>query len=123
MRHLRHRRFGLPWMLGLTQCPTPGVTSRNVTGARQPRALRNVTESRATVGPTGSRAVRISAGDSEGPKAVECPKALGLDVEPLAKVTDNFGNRVEVRYGEMVILGGLIEDVIAELQAKKANDR
>jgi len=41
----------------------------------------------------------------------------------LTRVTDDFGGHIEVRYGERIILGKLIDDVIAGLAAKKANDR
>ena len=38
-------------------------------------------------------------------------------------VTDDLGSRIEVRRGECVIIGKLIDDEIAALGAKTANDR
>lgn len=58
-------------------------------------------------------------GDSEGCGTLK----RASDVTCRVRVTDDFGHRVEVRYGEVLILGRLIEDVIAKLQAEKANDR
>jgi hypothetical protein len=37
-------------------------------------------------------------------------------------VTDDLGEHVEVRIGEAVILGPLMDDVLALLKAKRANE-
>ncbi|GEM_PF-6749078 len=38
-------------------------------------------------------------------------------------VMDDLGSHIEIRRGEPVIIGRLIDEVIAELEAKIANDR
>jgi hypothetical protein len=38
-------------------------------------------------------------------------------------VTDDLGSPIEIRRGECDIIGKLIDDLIAELEAKTANDR
>ncbi len=38
------------------------------------------------------------------------------------KVTDDLGERIEVRIGEAVILGPLFDNVLEELRAKRANE-
>lgn len=40
----------------------------------------------------------------------------------ISRVTDDFGERIEVRFGEALILGPLIESVLQELRAKAANE-
>jgi len=38
------------------------------------------------------------------------------------RVTDDFGARIAVREGERMILANLIDDVLADLAARAAND-
>jgi hypothetical protein len=40
----------------------------------------------------------------------------------IARVKDDFGERITVRIGEAIILGPLIDDVLEELRAKRANE-
>jgi hypothetical protein len=39
------------------------------------------------------------------------------------RVTDDFGDHLEIRIGEAVLLGPLIDSVIEKLSAKRANER
>ncbi len=40
----------------------------------------------------------------------------------IVRVTDDFGGRIEVRIGEALILGQLIDAVLEELRTKRANE-
>jgi hypothetical protein len=50
-------------------------------------------------------------------------ESLGGHSKTLVKVTDDFGTHIEVRYGEFIILDRILDDVLADLEAKIANDR
>ena len=39
----------------------------------------------------------------------------------IERVMDDFGERIEIRFGEVVILGPLLDSVLEELRAKRAN--
>ena len=49
-------------------------------------------------------------------------KRRGQSVPTLTKVTDDLGAHIEVRRGECVILDRLIDEEIAKLRIRKAND-
>jgi|SRR5215469_4750133 len=92
------------------------------------------------LGPCGREAGRVVLGACEeealGPvvsgASVEGLRASGLEVlgdvslgdgrKSLVRVTDDFGARIAVREGERMILANLIDDVLADLAARAAND-
>jgi len=40
----------------------------------------------------------------------------------ITRVTDDFGEHIEIRMGEAIILGPLLDSVLEELRAKQANE-
>lgn len=78
---------------------------------------------------SGSFPVRKSASvapasDSEASP----PNDLGATLDrprpvTYTRVTDDFGDHLEIRIGEAVLLGPLIDSVIEKLSAKRANER
>ena len=73
---------------------------------------------KANVGDSGTPVTLPRAADQRPVYSRERPTFLVTST----RVTDDFGDRVEVRIGEAVILGPLIDSVIETLMAKRAND-
>jgi hypothetical protein len=97
------------------------VPNVNVTDAADAASPRNVTGPGAAAGHPASRP-SDAPGDSRGSRVVGRSKALARPEPPL-RITDKLGSHIEVRYGEWKLLSPLMDAVIADLAAKKANDR